>query len=146
MSNWRRALCAIYAAIAVAALVGTWSQNLAYFQNPADFFIALGTFVNEARVTPASRSIAVDIALVFLAASIFMVIEARKHGIKYVWAYVVGGLFVAISVTFPLFLIARELKLSNAAPLKATDVVALTAFALLSAAISLYVLGLIAPA
>jgi hypothetical protein len=35
-----------------------------------------------------------------------MVIEARKHGVRFVWAYIVGGLAIAISVTFPLFLIA----------------------------------------
>lgn len=144
MSNWRRALCAVYAAVAVAALVGTWSQNLAYFHDPADFFAALGVFVEDTRATPASRSVAVDIALIFLAAAIFMVVEARKHGIKYVWAYVVGGLFVAISVTFPLFLIARELRLSDAegAAPSTIDVVVLSGFALLSAGLSLYVVGL----
>ena len=38
-----------------------------------------------------------------------MVLEARKHGIKFVWAYIAGGFLIAISVTFPLFLLAREL-------------------------------------
>jgi hypothetical protein len=40
-----------------------------------------------------------------------MVIEARKHNVRFVWAYIVGGILVAISVTFPLFLIARELRM-----------------------------------
>jgi hypothetical protein len=35
-------------------------------------------------VTPASRSLTVDIVLFFLAAGILMVVEARKHGVKYV--------------------------------------------------------------
>ena len=42
-----------------------------------------------------------------------MVIEARKHGVKYVWAYILGGFLIAISVTFPLFLLARELRLEK---------------------------------
>ena len=50
--------------------------------------------------------------LFFLAAAIFMVIEARKHDFPFVWAYIVGGMLIAISVTFPLFLIARERKLA----------------------------------
>jgi hypothetical protein len=35
-----------------------------------------------------------------LAATILMVIEARKHGVKFVWLYIAGGLAIAISVTF----------------------------------------------
>ena len=41
-----------------------------------------------------------------------MIIEARRIGIRFVWLYVVLGLTVAISVTFPLFLIARERRLA----------------------------------
>lgn len=53
-----------------------------------------------------------------------MVIEARKHGVRFVWAYIVGGALIAISVTFPLFLLARELRLAttDGARLKAVDV------------------------
>lgn len=102
--------CGLYAAIAIVALIATWSQNLAYADNPSGFLL---DFLNDAKVTPASRSLTVDIVLFFLAAAIFMVVEARKHAIRFVWAYVVGGAAVAISVTFPLFLIARELKLAR---------------------------------
>ena len=42
-----------------------------------------------------------------------MVIEARRLGVKYVWAYIIGGFVIAISVTFPLFLLARELRLEK---------------------------------
>lgn len=108
----RKLLCAVYATIALAALIATWSQNVAYFNSISDFFPGLGTFVRETKVTPASRSITVDILFFFLAAAILMVIEARKHGVRFVWAYVVGGVLIAISVTFPLFLLARELRLS----------------------------------
>jgi len=87
-------------------------------------------------VNPASRSITVDIVLFFLAAAIFMVIEARKHGVPFVWAYIVGGMLIAISVTFPLFLIARERKLAatDEPGLTAVDVILLVALAAVSAA------------
>jgi hypothetical protein len=39
------------------------------------------------------------------------VIESRRLDIRSPWFYVVLGLLVAISVTFPLFLIARERRL-----------------------------------
>jgi hypothetical protein len=106
----RKILCGVYAAIAAAALVATWSQNLAYSDHPARFLL---DFVNDAKVTPSSRSLSVDILLFFLAAMILMVIEARKHGVKFVWLYVAGGFAIAISVTFPLFLIARELRMGT---------------------------------
>jgi hypothetical protein len=105
-----KVLCAVYGAIALVALIGTWSQNAAYFDNPGGFLVE---FVNDSKVTPASRSLSVDIVLFFLAAAILMVIEARKHRIRFVWAYIVGGLAIAISVTFPLFLIARELRVGK---------------------------------
>jgi len=105
-----KVLCAVYGAIAIAALIATWSQNAAYFDNPGGF---LFDFFNDSKVTPASRSLTVDIVLFLLAAAILMVIEARKHGVRFVWAYIVGGLTIAISVTFPLFLIARELRVGR---------------------------------
>ena len=105
-----KVLCAVYGAIAIAALIATWSQNAAYFDNPGGF---LFDFFNDSKVTPASRSLTVDIVLFLLAAALLMVIEARKHGVRFVWAYIVGGLAIAISVTFPLFLIARELRVGR---------------------------------
>ena len=52
-----------------------------------------------------------EMLLFGLAATILMVIEAQKHNVKFVWAYIVGGFLVAVSVAFPLFLIARELRM-----------------------------------
>jgi hypothetical protein len=135
----RRILCAAYAVIALAALIATWSQNLAYFHSPAELLQSLGLFVDDTKVNPASRSIAADIALIFLAAAIFMIIEARKHGIRFVWAYILGGLFIAISVTFPLFLIARELKRTDAPDLRALDIALLTGLAAFIAGLVIYI-------
>ncbi|WP_102142597.1 DUF2834 domain-containing protein [Mycobacterium hubeiense] len=131
-------LCVTYAAIAIAALIATWSQNVAYLDDAANFLTA---FVNDTKVNPASRSITVDIVLFFLAAAIFMVVEARKHGIRFVWAYIVGGGLIAISVTFPLFLIARELRIgrTDATRLPAVDTVALAALGVAAVAFTIWV-------
>ncbi len=111
MSTSRKLLCTLYAVIALAALVATWSQNIAYLEaNPLRF---LANFFGDTRANEATQSITVDIVLLFLAAAIFMVIEARKHTIGLVWLYIVGGMLIAISVTFPLFLIARERRLAE---------------------------------
>lgn len=131
MATSRKVLCGVYAAIAAVALVATWTQNAAYFGSGAGF---LTDFLTDLKVNPASRSITLDILLFLLAAVVFMVLEARRIGVPYVWAYVAGGMLIAISVTFPLFLIARERKLatSDEPGLKPLDVILLSAFAVLT--------------
>ena len=133
-----KVLCAVYGVIAIAALIATWSQNAAYFDNPGGFLL---DFLNDSKVTPAARSLAVDITLFFLAAGILMVIEARKHGVRFVWAYILGGFAIAISVTFPLFLIARELRVgrTETTRLGATDTVLLVLFAVVAAGLTIWV-------
>lgn len=116
MTSARRRLCVAYALIALVALVGTWTQNVAYFRADegavAGFVLATARFWSDTFATPASTSITIDLVLFFVAAAVFMVLEARKLGIRWVWAYVVFGVLIAISVTFPLFLIARERRLA----------------------------------
>ena len=133
-----KVLCAVYGVIAIVALIATWSQNAAYFDNPGGFLL---DFFNDSKVTPASRSLTVDIVLFFLAAAILMVIEARKHGVRFVWAYIVGGLAIAISVTFPLFLIARELRVgrTEVSRLGAVDTVLLALLAIFSVGVTIWV-------
>ncbi len=134
----RKVLCFVYGAIAIAALIATWSQNLAYVDKPARFVL---DFMNDSKVTPASRSLTVDIVLFSLAAVILMVIEARKHGVRFVWLYIAGGFAIAISVTFPLFLIARELRMGTAeAPrLKTTDTILLAVLTVVVAGLTIWI-------
>ena len=70
-----------------------------------------------------------------------MVIEARKHGVRFVWAYILGGLAIAISVTFPLFLIAREVRVGRTGQtrLGVGDTIGLAILAVLSVASTLWV-------
>ncbi|MCV6962836.1 hypothetical protein BST27_03800 [Mycobacterium intermedium] len=134
----RKILCAVYGAIALAALIATWSQNVAYLDQSASFMSA---FLDDSKVTPASRSVTADILLFLLAAVILMVIEARKHGVKFVWLYVAGGFAIAISVTFPLFLIARELRMgaSEEPRLPTLDTILLTVLAVAVAAMTIWI-------
>jgi hypothetical protein len=106
MSTSRKILCAIYGVIALAALYGTWSNNLRFFALP-DSGGLIG-FIRATLVNPASASIGVDILAVAIAASVFMVVEARRLRMRFAWLYVALSFGIAISVMFPLFLIARE--------------------------------------
>lgn len=138
MTRTRQTLCVFYGLIALTALVMTWSQNLLYFTgpNPAGF----GAYIADLKISGAARSFTVDIGLFLLAGTGLMVAEARRLGVRFVWLYVILGFAIAISVTFPLFLIAREVRLAklDAAPstvkLIATDIVglAISTFVVLS--------------
>jgi Terpene cyclase DEP1 len=121
MTNKDKLICATYALIAIAALPATWINNLAFMQQPNntfnDFFVA-------AYANAAAASLANDLFLLAIAASIFMVIEGKRVGVRYVWLYLVLSGILAISVTFPLFLLARHLKVvdrqSEKSPVEAT--------------------------
>ncbi len=137
MTQAQRLLIGLYALVALAALFATWSQNLQLMTPGMGPFDPYVVFVEQTRVNPASRSITVDIGFFLLAAAAFMVIEARRLGVRFVWLYILFGFLIAISVTFPLFMIARELRLATAKPdtpwsLTATDLIGL---ALVTAAV-----------
>lgn len=129
MSRTSQILCVFYALVALTALIMTWGQNLLYFQgpNPAGF----GQYLLDLKVNGAARSFTVDIGLFLLAGAGLMVVEARRLGVKFVWLYVLLGFAIAISVTFPLFLIAREMRLAktettpSAVKLTVTDIAGL---------------------
>jgi hypothetical protein len=112
VTNKDKLICATYALIAIAALPATWINNLAFMKQPnntfTDFFVA-------AYANAAAASLANDLFLLAIAASIFMVIEGKRVGVRYVWLYLVLSGILAISVTFPLFLLARHLKVINEA-------------------------------
>jgi len=106
-----RRLVAIYALIAVVALYATWSNNLEFFAMPHNG--GLAGFVRHATLNPAARSLTNDLGCVCLAAFVFMLVEAQRLRIRFVWVYILLSLLVAISVMFPLFLIARQIRLAE---------------------------------
>ncbi len=103
-------ICATYALIALLALPATWINNIAFMQQPNNSFM---DFMNAAYVNAAAASLSNDLLFIAFAASMFMVIEGRRIGVRYVWLYLIFSALVAISVTFPLFLLARHIKLTN---------------------------------
>jgi hypothetical protein len=125
MPTSRKVLCAVYALIAVVALVLNWSQTVAYTHSGVAAFFE--NFFRDTRVNAASRNVTVDVFMLSVSVAIFMVVEARKYGVRFVWLYIVGGFFSAISFTVPLFLIAREIRIgaADAPRLRPFDVVLL---------------------
>lgn len=57
--------------------------------------------------------LSLDILIVAIAGSAFMIFEARKLGMKRVWLYIVLSGITAFAFTFPLFLAMRERTLAK---------------------------------
>jgi fumarate reductase subunit C len=110
MTTKNKLICASYGLIALLALPATWMNNIAFMQQPNNSFM---DFINAAYVNAAAASLSNDLLFVATAASMFMVVEGRRIGVRYVWLYPILSALVAISVTFPLFLLARHFKLTK---------------------------------
>ena len=132
------------------ALLGTWHQNLHYVRAAGGFIETNVQFWQATLANPASISITVDLFLFGVVVTIWQVLEVRRLQLRFVWLYVLFGLLIAISVTFPLFMIARERRLSqlagpaNASPtgqLSLLDVALLTSMGLGIAGFALWTLG-----
>ncbi|WP_432564040.1 DUF2834 domain-containing protein [Kineococcus sp. SYSU DK003] len=101
------ALAAVWFALALAGLVGTWTFNLRFIADPQGLGYVEAWFVN-----PASSSAAVDVLVVALAACVLFVVEGRRLGwTRWSWLLVPLTFALALAFTFPLFLGLRELTL-----------------------------------
>ena len=115
MTISRKTLCALYALIGGLAFVGTWG-NVLGLAKQRGFWNAALSFWQDVLVNESSRFITIDILFLGLAVVVWMVLESRRLKIPGVWLYVVFGLFIAISLAVPLFLIHRERKLAAPEP------------------------------
>ena len=98
-----------YLVLSVVGLITAWVFNgiasvmganylLAWFGTPVDWVLSL------------------DLLIVAVAGSAFMIFEAKKLGMKRVWVYIALSGITAFAFTFPLFLAMRERKLAGALP------------------------------
>jgi len=92
--------------LAVAGLVGTWTFNVFAIVQMRDF---IGDLVSGG---PAVSSITVDLMIVAIAGSIFIIVEARRLGMRFAWLYIVLSGVTAFAFTFPLFLAMRQRRLT----------------------------------
>jgi hypothetical protein len=57
-------------------------------------------------------SLTVDLLVAAVAGSIFILIEARRLGMRFGWLYVVLSALTAFAFTFPLFLAMRQRRMT----------------------------------
>ena len=104
--NWSAAAI-LYLVLAIVGLVGTWTFNITAIVEKRDF---LGEWFGSG---PSVNSLGVDLAVVAVAAIVFMVAEARRLRLRGIVVYIVLVPVVALAFAFPLFLCARERHLTR---------------------------------
>lgn len=95
-------LAVAYLVLSVLGLIGTWTYNTIAIIEQRDF---LGDwFGSGASVS----SLTTDLLIVAVAGSVFIIVEARRLGMKRGWLYIVLSGITAFACMFPLFLCMRE--------------------------------------
>ena len=92
-----------YLMAALVGLVVTWYFNIRLFASGEE-----ASFLALAYANDASTSLTNDLFVVVGAFLVWSWFEAKRLEIKYWWLYAVMTFGVAIAVTYPLFLFARE--------------------------------------
>jgi hypothetical protein len=111
MTRFEKLLCALYAVVAVVALFATWVNNIAFMRNPENWQIS--SWYNALYANYAAASFINDLFALCIAVSIFMVVEGIRLKIRFYWLYIALSGLTAISFTFPLFMIARQIKIAQ---------------------------------
>lgn len=104
--NWTP-LALVYFFLAVAGLIGTWWFNAIAIVQMSDF---IGDLVTSG---PAVSSITIDLLVIAIAGAVFIIIEARRIGMRRGWLYVVISGVTAFAFAFPLFLAMRQRHLTG---------------------------------
>jgi hypothetical protein len=102
-------LALVYLGLAIAGLVGTWWFNALAIIQLRDF---IGDLTSSG---PAVSSITVDLLVVAVAGSVFLIVEARRLGMRFGWLYVAASGITAFAFTFPLFLAMRQRRMNQLA-------------------------------
>lgn len=109
MTRYWTPLAIVYLALAVLGLVGTWTYNVLAIVQMRDF---LGDLASSG---PAVSSITTDLLVVAVAGCVFIIVEAKRLGMRFAWLYVVLSVITAFAFTFPLFLAMRQRRMTRLA-------------------------------
>ena len=103
-TNPHNARFVLYLTLSIAGLITAWLFNaIASIQGQNYLDAWFGSAVDWV--------LSLDILIAAIAGSAFMIIEAKKLGMKRVWLYILLSGITAFAFTFPLFLAMRERKL-----------------------------------
>ena len=101
----------IYLLLTILGAILPWQANLEFMQmNPGGGF-DLQTFIQDANINAASRSLNRDLLIAASAFSIWIITEGRKLQVKGWWVALIVSFSISFACRGPLFLYLRERKL-----------------------------------
>jgi len=111
MSTGAKVECVAYAVIAAVALVGTqWALVEGIRATEGSFAKQMWA---DLTANPTVVFTTIDLFMVFFAAFIFMVVEGRRVRLRSWWLYPLLSVGIGVSFGFPLFLLARRLRIAG---------------------------------
>ncbi|WP_111719919.1 DUF2834 domain-containing protein [Homoserinimonas sp. OAct 916] len=114
LQNWNPTAF-VFLGLSLVGLVGTLYFNILSVVQLRNY---LGDWFGSG---PAVNSLGVDLLVVAIAGSVFIIVEARRLGMKRAWLYIVLSGVTAFAFTFPLFLAMRERRLMQTAHERAVN-------------------------
>jgi hypothetical protein len=111
LSTGAKLECVAYAVIAVVALIGTqWALVEGIRTTEGSFTSQMWA---DLTANPTVVFTTIDLFMVFFAALLFMIVEGRRVKVRWWLLYPVLSIGIGVSFGFPLFLIARRLRISG---------------------------------
>jgi len=105
-------LMVFYGLCAAAGAVVPWYYNLAFMRESGEILTPQRWFA-EGFATTLMGSITSDFLIGTAPVLVWMVVEARRLGMRHLWTYVAGTFLVAFAFTCPLFLLMREVRMQR---------------------------------
>jgi len=110
MSIQRKWLSFVYLFFAVAGAILPTIANIEFARNYGPGF-DLTKFIELANINPAAQSLSRDLAIGAGAITIWIISEARRLRVKYLWVVLLSTFTIAFAFAAPLFLFLRERRL-----------------------------------
>ncbi|MFF2650514.1 DUF2834 domain-containing protein [Streptomyces sp. NPDC058045] len=111
-----RFLCRMYAVFAVIGtlVMGTMAVLFVIRNAGSGPIGVVEDFLRDATVNLATCFVYADLVLIWAALAAYMIIEARRWGIRHVWAYIVGAPALALIASFSIFMYVRQRRIAAA--------------------------------
>ena len=97
----------IYLCLCVAGTIIPYWQLLPFLREHG---LDVRLMVVQLFGAPVSGFFGADVVLSSVVLAVFVIVDARRHGVRHPWAPILGNLLVGVSLGLPMYLYMRERK------------------------------------
>jgi hypothetical protein len=97
----------IYLCLCAAGTIVPYWQLLPFLRAHG---LDLRLMVEQLFAAPVSAFFGADVIVSSLVLAVFVIVDAQRHGVRHLWAPILGTLLVGVSLGLPLYLYLRERK------------------------------------